>query len=213
MTGPWLRRSAMVLVLVVLTLGTLTARVVVDGERALASSDEAFDRGDVRAATVHARRAAVLYAPGAPHVEAAYRRLIAIASGAEAAGQSELAIQAWQAVRSAALETRHVWIPREDELRRANQNLKRLQSLAGRSPEERKATAQAATRELERDDAPRAPWITLLAMGFLLAVAGFSVITWRGVTPDGDLVPGAMRMGVVIVMVGVACWIMAVLNA
>jgi len=213
MTGPWLRRSAMALVLVVLTLGALTARVIVDGEQALASSDEAFDRGDVRSATVHARRAAVLYAPGAPHIEPAYRRLIAIATGAEAAGQTELAIQAWQAVRSAALETRHVWIPREEELRRANQNLERLQLLAGRSPEERKAAARAAAREIERDDAPQAPWITLLAAGFLLAMAGFTVIAWRGVTPDGDLVAGAMRTGVVIVMAGVACWILAVLNA
>ena len=213
MIGTWLRRLSLTLVLVLLALATLTARVVIDGERALALSDEAFDRGDVRAATVHARRAAILYAPGAPHVDPAYQRLEAIAQGAEAAGDAEVARQAWQAIRGAALETRHIWIPRQTELQRANQNLMRLQLSAEGPPEARHEAATQAIRELERDDSPRAPWIALLAAGFLLALAGLGGLAWRGVTPDGDVVPGPVRLCVVLVAIGVVCWTLAVLGA
>jgi hypothetical protein len=211
--GTWLRRIALVLVLAVLGLATLTARVVIDGERALARSDEAFDRGDVRAATLHARRAAVLDAPGAQHIRPAYQRLVAIAQGAEAAGERDVAIQAWLAVRGAALETRHIWIPRRAELERANGNLARLQVPADGPPELRREAAATARRELDRDDAPRAPWVVVLATGFFLAIAGLLAIAWRGVAPDGDFVPGTIRVGVGLVLVGLVCWILAVLNA
>jgi hypothetical protein len=213
MSGTWLRRLSLTLVLVALAVATLTARVVVDGERALALSDEAFDRGDVRAATLQARRAAVLYAPGAPHVEPAYQRLEAIAKGAEAAGEREVARQAWEAIRSAALETRHVWIPRSAELQRANRNLMRLQLSAEGPPDARRDEAGRALAELARDDSPRAPWIALLAAGFSFALAGLGGFAWRGVTPDGDLVPGSVRVCVALVVVGAVCWTVAVLGA
>ncbi len=213
MTGTWLRRIALALVLLVLALATLTARVVIDGERALALSDAAFDEGDVRTATWHARRAAVLYAPGAPHLDPAYERLEAIATGAEAAGERELAVQAWRAVRGAALETRHAWVPRRLDLERADQNLARLQAPPDASPEVQREVVTVAVGQLRRDDAPRAPWIALLSAGFLLSLGGLAGLAWRGVTPDGDFVPGAVRICLVLVLVGVGCWTTAVLGA
>src|SRR5262249_35209239 len=77
----WLRRLAFTFLVGVLLFGGLTARVLVEGEREIEKSDAAWNRGDLRDAALYARRSATLYAPGAPHVRAAYARLSAIAIG------------------------------------------------------------------------------------------------------------------------------------
>ena len=211
MMGRWLRRAALVLVLALLAGATLTARVVVDGERELGLSDAAFDQGDVRVATLHARRAAILYVPGAPHVGPAYERLRAIAVGAEAAGDGEAARLAWQAIRSASLETRHVFIPRAAQLEEANANLARLQAV-GASPERARKLRDEALAGLQ-DESPRVLWIALLLAGFVIGAAGLGYVAWRGVTPDGDVVRRSLTLGLVLFGIGAACWTLAVLLA
>jgi hypothetical protein len=212
--GLWLRRIALALMLVLLGLAVLTARVVYDGEREMRLSDEAFNRGDVHTATLYARRAAVLYAPGAPHVGPAYARLIAIAEGAEAAGDRVIATRAWGAVRGAALETRHLWAVRSAELERANQNLARLESSAGpsRSAEPGKALQEALSR-LHRHDAPRAPWVAVLVVGFVLAAVGLGLVGWRGISADGRIVLQNAKLGLLLAIVGAACWTIAAYRA
>jgi hypothetical protein len=213
--GAWLRPIATGLLLGVLALAALTARAVTDGEAEMRQSDQAFDRGDLHAATDHARRAAVLYAPGAPHVQAAYERLAAIAVGAESAGKHEIALGAWRAMRGAALETRHVLSPRSAELARANESLARLSIQDPHAvPTEDPARAlERARQELERDHASAAPWIFVLVAGFLLSVLGLGVGALRGVTPEGTLAPRQARLAAALLAVGVACWTLAVLQA
>lgn len=215
-SGAWLRALALIFLLGVLALAALTARAMVDGEEQMKESDRAFNAGDLRAATLYARRAAVLYAPGAPHVELAYARLVAIATGSEAVENPEMAILAWGAVRGAALETRHVWIPHERELERANQSLARLEAmtpsaLAPRgTPEQIK---ERALRELARDDAPRALWVIALLSGFALALIGLSVTVLRGVGKDGRLALAQAKLGLVLTLLGAACWTIAAWKA
>ena len=203
----WLRRVALGMLLGVLTLGALTARVVARGEAELSKSDGAFNRGDLRATILHARRSAVLYAPGAPHVPAAYARLSAVALGAEASGDADLARLAWGAMRGAALETRHLWTPRAAELVRANTNLARLSSVAGRGDHGR------ARELLARDDAPRAPWVLLLGVGFGLFAAGLGLFAARGLSPSGKISGRGLWVSLALAMVGVACWTLAVYRA
>jgi len=123
----WLGRLTLSVFFLIAIGAVFSARVIMEGDAELVASDAAFDRGELGPALDHARRSATLYAPGAPHVQPAYERLNAIAVGAEAAGQPKVAFLAWQAMRSAALESRHVWLPRAQELERANQNLARLE--------------------------------------------------------------------------------------
>ncbi|HEX5099309.1 MAG TPA: hypothetical protein VFV94_07400, partial [Polyangiaceae bacterium] len=99
------RHASLALTLVVLALGVMTYRVVRDGEAALAESDAAFNRGDLASAVLFARRAAIAYAPGAPHTRAALARLRAVAVGSEGAADVASARLAWGAIRSAAVET------------------------------------------------------------------------------------------------------------
>ncbi len=215
MSGGWLRRTALALFLAVAVVGIVTARAVTEGENELVESDADFHRGDLRSSIVHARRAAVLYAPGAPHVRGALRRLEAIGVGSEARGDRETAEAAWRAERGAALEIRHLWVPHAAELERANQALARLAALGpvhGEPRPERVVTAEALS-ELNRDDAPRARYIVLLAIGFLLSAAGLAWVALRGVTPEGKAALGRAKLGVAVWAIGALCWTLAIYRA
>jgi hypothetical protein len=209
-----LQRLSLLAFFGVLIGAALTARVVLDGGSELAASTAAFDRGELVPSLEHARRSATLYAPGAPHVTPAYERLIAIAIGAEASGQPKVAFLAWQAVRSAALESRHLWLPRQSELDRANQNLARLEALARDATDTDRAKTQAqALSRLNADDAPAPAWIAVLGVGFLLALAGLALAASRGLEPTGKASFGRVRLGLLLLAIGAACWTLAAYKA
>jgi hypothetical protein len=210
----WRERLAQLAFWSLLIFGVFSARVVLEGESELSASDAAFDRGELAGALDHARRGATLYAPGAPHVERAYERMNALALGAEAAGQPKIAFLAWQAMRSAALESRHVWLPRQAELERANQNLARLEALSRDSPgsDRGKTQSQALTR-LSADDAPDPAWIAVLGAGFLLSLAGLSLFAFRGLNRTGKLSFARARLGLLLFAIGAACWTLAAYKA
>ena len=213
--GRWLSTVALGLLLGVLVLAAATARAVSEGERHMHQSDDAFDRGDLPGALLHARAAAVMYAPGAPHVQSAYNRLIAIAVGAEAAGQKRSAETAWRAVRGAALETRHLWVVRGAELGRANENLARL-NVAGMEASDagdpREALARAR-QELARDNAPGLVWLAALIAGFVATALGLGLVALRGVRPDGSFVIGRAKVGMLLAIAGALAWTTAVWRA
>ncbi len=209
-----LRRVALFLLGVVAVGAALTARVVLEGQAELAKSDASFDSGDLRPALEHARRSATLYAPGAPHVDRAYERLTAIALGAEASGQPKLAFLAWQAERSAALESRHLWIAHTSELERANQNLARLEvSARGATDAESGKLEQQAQGRLADDNAPDPAWIAVLGAGFLLALGGLGLFSFQGVDRAGHVSPRRAQLGVALFVLGAACWAFAAYKA
>jgi hypothetical protein len=205
----WLRRVAFGLLLAVLLFAALTARVVAEGEGELAKSDAAFDRGNLRDAILYARRAAVLYAPGAPHVARAFARLRAIALGAESTGQLDAARQAWGAARAAALETRHFSTPRAEDLARANASLIRL---AG-GPEASPGAREQVTKALSRDDAPDAVWVVVLGAGFALFAAALGSLVLGGIAPSGALNPRGVALSAALAVAGVVAWGLAVYRA
>ena len=208
------QRLALLAFLAVLTFAAFSARVILEGQAELSASDAAFDRGELGSALDHARRAATLYAPGAPHVERAYERLNALALGAEAAGQPKLAFLAWQAVRSAALESRHVWLPRQAELERANRNLARLEAQArDLEGSDRVKTQNQALTRLNADSAPAPVWIAVLGVGFLLALSGLSLFAFHGLSQTGHVSFPRARLGLLLFAVGAACWTLAAYRA
>ncbi len=196
----------MLLLLGVLSLGLLTWRAVSDGEAAMRASDAAFNQGDLRTALVHARRGATSYAPGAPHVARAYARLQAIAIGAESRGDLEIAQEAWRAVRSAALETRGMTQGHALELERANRALARLATRGHEDPEQRKAVLA----QLEQSQGPRARWILVLGLGFVLSTFGLVWLGVRGVDARGGVVRRQLLFGGGLALAGAVCWTIAV---
>ena len=209
-----LRSSAVGLLLVVLGIAGLTARAVREGERQMRESDLAFNRNDLPGALVHARAAAVMYAPGAPHVGRGYERMVAIAVGAEAAGQKRVAEAAWRSVRGTALETRHAWVAHRAELARAGENLARLaQAPEGVESADPKLALARAKSALARDDSPSTPFMVVLVVGFVLALGGLGLVGFMGVTAEGKLALGRAKLGLALSLLGAALWTFAVYRA
>lgn len=201
-------RRVLVGVALVVALGLVsfafgTFRTLERGQQELAASDAAFDRGELEPALLHARRGALLYVPGAPHVARAYDRMRAIALGSERARDPVLAAAAWRAMRAAALETAHLWQPHGYELGEANAQLERLL-----------AAAPVAARFV--DSAARngraALWALLLAGGFGAAVVGAILTIWRGLRPSGEWVLARVRLPLVLTLAGVVCSALALLQ-
>jgi hypothetical protein len=210
----WRRSAASGLLLVVVGLTVVTVHAVSRGEQEMELSDVAFRRADLELALAHARRAAVLYAPGAPHVDAAYARLVAIAVGSEATGRAQTAERAWRAVRGAILETQHFWIPRADLLERANRRLAALESASERADSiGEHASDPEPIAALQVNPAPRLEWTAILISGLLLWCVGLAGIAIRGVGPDGAWRLRGARWAVLMLALGVACWTLAVVQA
>lgn len=207
-----LRRISVMLMFVVIAMGAMTFRVISDGNEELAKSDAAFNAGDLRNAMFHARRAATLYAPGAEHVTRAYERLAAIAVGAEAEGRTRIAFLAWQAMRAAALETRHLWVPHQAELERADQNIARISQ---RLKAERNSglANQAPRAQRPEFSGPRPFWVTILGAGFALTALGLGIFAFRGISREGKFLRARAGLGLALAILGAACWTLAVYKA
>jgi hypothetical protein len=207
--GRLLRALAWALSVVALFTAVATLRAVLDGEREIAASDVAFDANDLHATIQHARRAASAYAPGAPHVERAYQRLLAVARGAEATGRPEIALLAWQAERAAVLESASFWHPFSERLEEANRNLARLSASKTLAEAERADTAQRLFKEAQNQSAERAPWGALLAVGLLLAALGLAWFAARALAPDGRVAWLRGSWGLLTFVLGAALWAVA----
>lgn len=198
----------------VFLVSALVARVYEAGTSALAHSEQAFDAGDLETATRAARVAANWYLPSAPHVQAAYGRLRAIAIGAETQGDTTAALRAWSALRAAIIETDHPWSAREQELREANEGVARLLQVqaAQREPaawthEEEEGRVQSAYRQ------PIGSGRTLFAV---LTSVGMALMLWCGFSlsraPHVASVAQVtwMRSGL---LLGFGLWVLAALGA
>lgn len=197
---------------VVLFAGVATLRAVLDGERELRQSDVAFDSNELHGAIEHARRAASAYAPGAPHVERGYERLLAIARGAEASGRPELAMLAYQAERAAVLESASIVQPFPARLEEANRNLARLAAAKSAAEPEQSETAQRLFQAAQSKGAGQAPIGALLAGGLLLSALGLSWFGLSALRPGGRIEWLRGRFGLVVFVAGIGLWAFAALH-
>lgn len=186
-----------------------TLRAVLDGERELRASDAAFDANDLHASIQHARRAASAYAPGAPHVRHGYERLLAIARGAEATGQPDVAVLAWQAQRAAVLETASLLRPFPERLEEANRNLARLEATKTAGEGTRSARAGQLFKQAQERSQQDLPWGSLLAAGLLVAGLGLAWFARRALAPGGTIRWLEGRWGLLAFGVGAALWALA----
>jgi len=199
-----------------IVLGAATARAVYSGEKEVALSTAALRAGDPHGAAEHARRAAGWYVPGAPHVRVAYERLLALGTTAEGLGDRETALYALRGVRTAAIETRWIFTPHEEDLERADRAIARIEAEAPRAPAHRNDPPSAVERDqldaLARDEAPQTAWVVALVAGALAFAAG-AALTARAIGPTGVLSWRRSLPGIVAACAGAALWILAVWRA
>ncbi len=203
-------RALRIAAVVIVGLGVLTVRVIVGGEAELRASDAALDSGSVDDAVVHARRAASFYAPGAPHVSFAYRRLIALAVTAEERHLRDTAVFAWRAVRQAALDTRWLVTPHEAERERAEREIARLVALGvheNAGPDRLIEARQLAL--MRRDEGPRVGWIVVLIAGVVAASGGLVAAIRASAGAGGRLDWSSGKRPLAVAMVGIVAWLLA----
>jgi hypothetical protein len=212
--GPWVRRLSFALAVVVLAVVVLTLRAVREGEAAMLESDAAFNRGDLADAVLHARQAALAYAPGAPHTVQALARLRAIGVGSESVGDRTTARLAWGAIRASALGARHVTVPYARELAEANEALARLSLPSGDlDAAARQRAVQAARKALAKVPGPTPLDSAVLLAGALLSSVGLLLVGARGITREGRVLPRGLALGLAVFTVGAACWTWAAYRA
>jgi hypothetical protein len=220
-----LARALWLAALLTLGLGLASVRVVVSGERELVASTEALRRGNAEEATVRARRAAGWYAPGAPHVRVAYERLRALGREAELHRRFDLALLAWRAIRTAALETRWLLTPHAADLELANREIARIMAMPvgerGTVGPPDAAVAAAELETLARAPGPRLGWTILLCVAFGLGVVGFAL--WARQMGEGAATATARtwwragwargRTGALLTAVALGLWLLALWRA
>ncbi len=202
-----------VLAVIVTILGVATLRVIVSGEEELDKSTAALDAGDAREAIVRARRSARWYAPGAPHVDVAYDRLIALAGAAEENRHDDLALLAWRGVRVAVIETRWIVSTRPQHLKRANEEIARITAKVPKVAAPDPRMRAEALQLLMRHEPPRLQWVGLLVTGFVLLATGLFVWARQVSAAGGRLQWNQAKLGTVLSIIGALCWLIAVWRA
>jgi len=198
---------------VAVCLGAVVVRVFWDGHAALAAGDAAIARGDAQTAMTEWRRAARWYAPGAPHVAAAYERLETLAKTADDKGDKQTALDAWRAIRSSILATRSVYTPFPARLAAANARIADLMAADDRAPGTVAEKRAYHYELLARDDSPRVGWALVALAGFAAWVGGGFWFARRGVSEDGKLVRRtAARAGLAIAL-GIIVWMLGLWQA
>jgi hypothetical protein len=208
-----LRKLSLVFAIVVAIGAAVSSRVLINGDAELAASTAALALGDPREAVVAARRAAGWYLPGAPHVAAAYQRLLALARTAEQHRQGDIALAAWRGVRSAALESRWLYTPHRAELDEANREIARLMAKVPNAAQPDASIQQAALQKLLRHEVPNPWWALGLLGGALLTATGFA--SWATAAGDvaGRLAWARARAGAAMALSGIVLWLLALWRA
>jgi hypothetical protein len=204
-----LARAALVVALVVAGLGL---RSWVSCSAELARAEELRDGGDVEAAIDHYRRAATWYFPGNVRARAALEELVEIGTGAEARGESTIALAAFRSARGAAMAARGVYLPHADVVAVANERIAALMAEgavppvdADRSPEERR---EAYLAMLRADRDVRTGWALVALLGFACWVSGASLLARRGVDERDEVAPREARRWGTLLVVGLGLFVL-----
>lgn len=212
------RKLLVVAVVVVACLGVVVTRAILEGRAALAHGDAAMAEGDTAEAIHQWRRAARWYVPLAPHVGGAYDRLEELARTAEARGDRDTALAAWEGVRSSVKATRSFYTPHADRLEIADGRIAELRSAtaedAAAAPGQSQAERAAWHLELlRRDDSPSVGWSVIALLGFAMWIGGGLLFALRGITAEDRLVPRTAAWAGAAVAAGLVVWMIGLYNA
>jgi hypothetical protein len=164
-------------VVAITILLVLAGRMLIEGRAAMRRATELDRQGEVEAAIGAAMRAAKSAVPLSPHPRRAYDLLRTIAHRAEASGDVETALVAWQAIRGAAIATRGIGSPAEERRVEADREIAAILATRPAPGVDRDKTAAVRAAEHRAElavDVGPAPWVVValyLSLGVWLAGA------------------------------------------
>jgi len=200
-TGTGRRVAGGILLGLAAFLAIATVRVLLDGRRHFAEAEDQARRGARETALSCYEDAARSYLPGSPYPAMALHRMSLMARAAEMRGDPHVAIEIWEKVRRSVLATRHVFVPNEPSLERAERAIVRLRSA------DRTVAARAAGDSISRPDDPSIPASILLLLGLVLWIAGAAIVTLEPAA--GDRSRARVRsIGWAACLGGLALWVM-----
>ncbi|MBI2393917.1 MAG: hypothetical protein HYV09_30375 [Deltaproteobacteria bacterium] len=195
-----MRTRRLWIVALVALLAALVGRAILEGRAAVRRADEAEARGDVEGTIAWSMRAAKWYVPGATHPRIGYDKLREVARKAEAAGDLDTALIAWQAIRAAGRATRGPWVPWESRAREADAQIAILLTAKGTPGIDRDKPRERVIQEhralLARDDGPRPAAVAAFYVGLAIAALGsFRLLAAVDALLARDLVSGSPLRG------------------
>ena len=217
------RKVLIVLAVIGFGFGVIITRAVWEGRRALAKGDTAMANGETVKAISWWRRSARWYVPFAPHVSGAYDRLESAATKAEHNGALDVALTAWQGIRSSVLATRSFFVPHSERLDPANRRIAHLMAAWERELAKEKSSGESAAPDTERvswhlealsrDTAPSVVWSIVALLGFGAWIGGAIAFALRGVSKEDQLVPRIALYSGLTVAVGLFIWMLGLYKA
>jgi hypothetical protein len=203
-------------VFLALVVAAPVVRVLLEGRGEDRTSEAALFAGDVAGATVHARRAATAYVPYAPHVRRSYDRLKTIALDAELRGNSDAALFAWRAIRSASIGSSFIVPVASGDRRTADVAIARLSAMtrAASVPGQRALAPDIARHhlaELQADAVPSRGPVAVLLGGLFALVGGAIWLVKRALLPDGTVNLSRAKGAAALVLIGGVGWVVGLL--
>ncbi len=197
---------AKVLLASTLSCLAITHRLSEEAAAAVASSEQAFDNGELKRAMDEARYASDAAVLNSNHRMRSIKRLEAIAVGSEATGRSKTALLAWSSLSAGAFSTAGMlWAHSTVEQRSEQHMAYLLDKVTGES-------TIATGREHPFAQASLQPYATrqitgsaLILMAPLLGLAGFAVGSRRVAESAGSLKMPAIR-GLSLCFAAALCW-------
>jgi hypothetical protein len=208
---PALHSALRIVVLLIAFLVFLYAKVAYNARQDFARGEDAYTHGEYKRAITHYERTIKWYTPLSTVGPRAVERLWQLGTEAEARGESSLALEAYQAIRSSLYAVQSLYIPYQSWIPKSEERIAPLlaKTKAGEEPNADKLPQDTArfAMQLQRHVGPHLGWSILVEIGFLGWVGATVGLIWYVVDEAGNF---ARRQGLLwgsLMAVCVALWL------
>lgn len=205
------------LVILLLLLAVVYARVVFESQKNFFEAEEKLTQNKRHGAVYHYQAAAAWYCPFNPYVKKSHDRLWQIGRKAELAGDGDLALEAYRAIRSSILGSRSFYTPEAETLREANERISILMAVKVHAPAFKNMGRDELRRihygKLVDSTQPGPLWVMVLLFGFLLWTGAVVYFIFSGLGPGLKVLRGPLLRSGVVFALGMGLWITAMVMA
>lgn len=187
-----MKKFSIILLIIIVFLLPLIIRVVYESRSDYLKARQFISEGNEEKAIVFLRRSAHWYAPASPYPRNSLNLLKETGDQAIKSNNRDLALTAFQSIRSSCLGTRSFYIPHKDFLNYANKKIAYLQSLEEPPPLEKNLTRVERERSylllLNNITEPSPIWSFLASIFFVFWIISTIMAIVRGINKNGYII-------------------------